>query len=123
MISKKELSKLLLDMEEDRIEKTISKTDTNKFGEAICSFSNDMAAKGLPGYLIVGANDDGSIAGIEINEQIIQMLLDFRTDGRIVPPPTMIVEKFSFDQLGLKGKFVLGLGRGKEQLMKRRKEY
>lgn len=83
-------------MEADRIEKTISKTDANKFGEAICSFSNDMAAKGLPGYLIVGVNDDGSINGSDIDEQIIQTLLDFRTDGIIVPPPTMIVDKFSF---------------------------
>lgn len=85
---------MLSEMEADRIEKTISKTDANKFGEAICSFSNDMSAKGLPGYLIIGANDDGSIEGNNIDEQIIQKLLDFRTDGRIVPPPTMIVEKF-----------------------------
>jgi len=98
MISKEELRKLLLVMEADRVEKTISKTDTNKFGEAICSFSNDMAAKGLPGYLIVGANDDGAIEGTGIDERIIQTLLDFRTDGRIVPPPTMIVEKFSFSE-------------------------
>jgi len=89
---------MLLEMEADRMKKTISKTDINKFGEAICSFSNDMAAKGLPGYLIVGANDDGSIKGIDIDEQIIQTLLSFRTDGRIVPPPTMIVDKFSFDE-------------------------
>ncbi len=98
MISKEDLGNMLLEMEADRMEKTISKTDTNKFGEAICSFSNDMAAKGLPGYLIVGANDDGSIEGIDIDEQIIQTLLSFRTDGRIVPPPTMIVDKFSFDE-------------------------
>ncbi len=98
MISREALRKMLLEMEADRIEKTISKTDTNKFGEAICSFSNDMAAEGLPGYLIIGANDDGSIQGIDIDEQIIQTLLSFRTDGRIVPPPTMIVKKFSFDE-------------------------
>lgn len=98
MISKEELNILLSGMETDRVEKTISKTDSNKFGETICSFSNDMAAKGLPGYLIVGANDDGSIAGIDIDEQIMQTLLNYRTDGRIIPPPTMIVEKISFDE-------------------------
>jgi len=36
MISKDDLSKLLSAMEADRVEKTISKTDANKFGEAIC---------------------------------------------------------------------------------------
>lgn len=61
MISKEDLKAMLSEMEADRIEKTISKTDNNKFGEAICSFSNDMSAKRLPGYLIIGANDDGSI--------------------------------------------------------------
>jgi len=98
MISKEDLKKILSEMEVDRVEKTISKTDTNKFGEALCSFSNDLAAKGLPGYLIVGANDDGTIEGIDIDEQFIQTLLGFRTDGRIVPPPAMIVEKFSFPE-------------------------
>jgi len=89
---------MLSKMEADRIEKTITKTDTNKFGEAICAFSNDMAAKGIPGYLIVGVNDNGSIEGIDIDEKLIQTLLGFRTDGRIVPPPSMIVEKFSFPE-------------------------
>ncbi|MFT4667819.1 MAG: ATP-dependent DNA helicase RecG [Polaribacter sp.] len=89
---------MLTELEADRVEKTISKTDTNKFSEAICSFSNDMVGKGLPGYLIIGANDDGSIEGIDIDEQLIQTLLGFRTDGRIVPPPAMVVEKFSFDE-------------------------
>jgi len=98
MISKEELRIMLLEMEADRVEKTISTNDANKFGEAICAFSNDMAAKGLPGYLIVGANDDGSLAGINIDENLIQRLLDFRTDGRIVPPPTMVVEKFTFTE-------------------------
>jgi len=98
MISKKDLKKLLSEMEADRIEKTISKIDKNKFGEAICSFSNDLANKGLPGYLIIGANNDGTIEGIDIDEDFIQILLGFRTDGRIVPPPAMIVEKISFSE-------------------------
>ena len=33
MISKEDLSRLLLAMEADRVEKTISKTDKNKFGK------------------------------------------------------------------------------------------
>lgn len=96
MIIQEKLTLLLSQLEADRIEKTISKIDADKFGEAICSFSNDMAAHGLPGYLIVGANDNGSLNGTIVDEQLLQTLLSYRTDGRIVPPPAMIVEKFSY---------------------------
>jgi ATP-dependent DNA helicase RecG len=96
MISQEELTKLLPALEADRIEKTISKNDADKFGEAICSFCNDMPDHKLPGYLIIGANDDGTIARLKVDEQLLQTLLSYRTDGRIVPPPAMVVAKFSY---------------------------
>lgn len=96
MITKEELEQLLPQLEQDRIEKTISVNDANKFGEAICAFANDLANHNLPAYLIVGVNDDGKKAGMAITEQNLQTLLDFRTDGRIVPPPSMIVAKFEY---------------------------
>jgi ATP-dependent DNA helicase RecG len=96
MISKEELERLLPTLEQDRIEKTISVNDASKFGEAICAFANDLANHNLPGYLIVGAHDNGQKAGMKITEQNLQTLLDFRTDGRIVPPPSMIVAKFEY---------------------------
>lgn len=96
MITQEELDKLLIDIEADRIEKTISTNDAKKFGEAICSFCNDFPDHGFPGYLIIGANDDGSKAGLTITDQNLQTLMDFRTDGRIVPPPVMTVKKFSY---------------------------
>lgn len=81
------------DLEQDRVEKTISVNDANKFGKAICAFANDLADHKKPGYLIVGAREDGSKARMTITEQNLQTLLSFRTDGRIVPPPSLIVEK------------------------------
>ncbi|MET0395106.1 MAG: hypothetical protein ABW019_18310 [Chitinophagaceae bacterium] len=59
MITQEELDKILVDLEADRVEKTISLTDSSKFGEAICSFCNDMPNHRKPGYLIIGATDDG----------------------------------------------------------------
>ncbi|MBW7892575.1 MAG: putative DNA binding domain-containing protein [Chitinophagaceae bacterium] len=96
MITKEELEQLLPKLEQDRIEKTTSVNDAQKFGEAICAFANDLANHKLPGYLIVGAYDDGRKAGMKITEQNLQTLLSFRTDGRIVPPPSMVVSKFEF---------------------------
>lgn len=96
MISKEALEQLLPVLEQDRIEKTISVNDATKFGEAICAFANDLANHKMPGYLIIGAHDDGTKAGMTITEQNLQTLLDFRTDGRIVPPPSIIVAKFEY---------------------------
>jgi ATP-dependent DNA helicase RecG len=98
MITKEELAKLLPELEQDRIEKTISKNDADKFGEAICSFANDLPNHNLPGYLLVGVHDDGKLAGMTIDEQQLQTLLSFRTDGRIVPPPALTVSKFIYPE-------------------------
>lgn len=96
MISKEELDNLLTDVEQDRVEKTISTNDATKFGEAICSFCNDFPAHKKPGYLIVGVNDDGSRCGLPKDEKTLQTLMDFRTDGRIVPPPVIVVAGFEY---------------------------
>lgn len=96
MITQEQLDKLLPQLEQDRVEKTISKTDANKFGEAICSFSNDLPDHKLPGYLLVGVHDDGTRAGITVDDRLLQTLMDFRTDGRIVPPPLLTVARFSY---------------------------
>ena len=96
MIRPEQLDKILTNIEADRIEKTISLNDANKFGEAICSFCNDMPNHKEPGYLIVGANDDGTRNGTVVTDQVLQTLMDFRTDGRINPPPAMTVAKFVY---------------------------
>jgi ATP-dependent DNA helicase RecG len=96
MITKDELDKILPAIESDRVEKTISKTDADKFGEAICSFCNDMPNHQLPGYLIIGVYDNGNRNGTVIDEQFMQTILSYRTDGRIVPPPAMVVGKFTY---------------------------
>ncbi len=85
MISKEELVRIKDDRENDRIEKTISISKDEKFGEAICAFSNDLSDHREPGYLLIGVNDDGTLAGLKITEQNSQTLLGFRNDGRIAP--------------------------------------
>jgi ATP-dependent DNA helicase RecG len=96
MITREELDQLLPQMEQDRVEKTITTKDRNKFGEAICAFANDLPQHNKPGYLLIGVNDDGSKAGQTYDENLVQILMDFRADGRIVPPPAIVVEKFLY---------------------------
>ncbi len=96
MIRQEDLDQLIQQLEQDRVEKTISKNDTEKFGEAICSFANDLPNNNKPGYLIIGVRDNGERAGISVDEKLLQSLMDFRTDGRIVPPPALTVAKFPY---------------------------
>jgi ATP-dependent DNA helicase RecG len=89
------LDNLLRDTESDRAERTISLSDTRKFCEAICAFSNDLPGHGLPGYLFVGANGDGTACGATIDDQLLQNLAAARSDGNILPPPVMNVQKWT----------------------------
>ncbi len=96
MITKEELDVLITEIEQDRVEKTKSVANTDKFGEALCAFANDFPNHQKQGYLIVGVNGDGSRSGLENSEQILQTLMAFRTDGRIVPPPVISVAGFEY---------------------------
>jgi ATP-dependent DNA helicase RecG len=97
MITKEELEKLLQDTESNRVERTISTKSADKFGQAICAFANEFPNNQKPGYLILGVNDDGSRNGLEVTDQLLQNLSDFRTQGNIVPPPALAVDKFVFE--------------------------
>jgi ATP-dependent DNA helicase RecG len=88
-----ELKRFLLDIESDRVERTVSISDTDKFGEAICAFSNDLPGSNKPGYLFVGATPDGRASGAVISDQLLQNLAAIRSEGHIQPLPIMNVQK------------------------------
>lgn len=96
MISQEELEAMLQDIEADNIEKTISLTANDKFGEAICAFANDLPNHQKNGYLIIGVQDDNTFPNkpLDINDRFLQELANFGTDGRIQPRPTISVNKF-----------------------------
>ncbi|MEI8045835.1 MAG: RNA-binding domain-containing protein [Bacteroidota bacterium] len=96
MITKEELEKLLLDIENSRVERTISITDTDKFGQAICAFCNDFPDSQQSGYLIIGAFDNGARCGLRVTDQLQLNIAAIRSDGNIQPQPAMTIEKFSF---------------------------
>ena len=59
-----QLRALIAGGESDRVEFTVSTTNTDKFGEAICAFANDFPDQGQPGRLIVGVDDAGTVGGL-----------------------------------------------------------
>lgn len=60
--------------------------------EAVCAFSNDLAGTGEPGVVFVGLQDDGSPSGLRVSDALLRSLADMKTDGNILPPPTLLVE-------------------------------
>jgi len=89
MLSDDDLRRLLRAREADNVERTASRSDKDKFGEAICAFANDLPNRRATGVLLVGINDAGECANIVIDEQLVQTLMGFRTDGTISPFPVI----------------------------------
>ena len=90
-----ELETLLDDLESDRAERKESWTGNapEKGCEAICAFANDLPNHQKPGVLFVGARDNGTPSGLAITDSLLLTLADTRSNGNIVPPPTLTVEK------------------------------
>lgn len=93
--SDQQLEAMLADLESDLVERKESlKGDVpHKVREALCAFANDLPDHRRAGVVFVGARDDGAPAGLDITDQLILTLADMKTDGNIVPPPTMTVSK------------------------------
>lgn len=95
---KAEIKSLLEDLESDRIERTISTTNTDKFGQVICAFANDLPNHQKPGFLFIGVLDNGEIQGVDVTDDLLKNLAAIRTDGNIQPQPSMTVEKISMPE-------------------------
>ncbi len=90
-----ELESLLDDVESDLAERKESwKGDApDKGRQAVCAFANDLPDHRRPGVLFVGVKDDGSPSGLGITDELLRTLADIKTDGNILTPPTITVEK------------------------------
>jgi len=99
MISEQDLRALLADLESDRVERTTSTNNTDKFCEAICAFANDLPANNRPGYLVIGARDrDGTVEGVNVTDRFLQQLASYADSGQIVPLPSLTVQKMSLTE-------------------------
>lgn len=95
MLTREELEGLIADLESDRVERTVSTGDTDKFSQAVCAFANDLPNHRQPGYLLVGVSDHGQVAGIGVSDQLLQSLAALRSNGNILPLPAITVAKLS----------------------------
>ena len=98
MLTTDELRALIEDHESDRVELTVSKTNTDKFGEAICAFANDFPSHRRPGYLIIGVDDNGTVGGRTVSDALLKDLGALRSNVNIEPLPAMTVQKYSLTE-------------------------
>ncbi|MBI4579877.1 MAG: putative DNA binding domain-containing protein [Planctomycetes bacterium] len=88
-----ELADLLKNLESDRVERKESIADGARIRQAICAFANDLPNHNQPGVVFVGVRDDATCAHLSITDQLLQTLAGMRSDGNILPMPSMTVQK------------------------------
>ena len=93
MYTDAELEKLIEQGESDRVEFTESAKKLDKIREAICAFANDLPDHRDAGFVFIGIRDDGSCADLDIDDNLLQTLGGLRGNGKVLPSPTMAVNK------------------------------
>jgi ATP-dependent DNA helicase RecG len=91
-----QLEAMMADLESDRAERkqSFQGDAPQKVREAVCAFANDLAGHGEPGVVLIGVHDQGMpMPGFVVTDELLRGLADIKTDGNIVPPPTLLVEK------------------------------
>jgi ATP-dependent DNA helicase RecG len=91
-----ELESMLADLESDLVERKVSFSGEapTKVREAVCAFANDLPNHRRAGVVFIGARDrTGEPSGIAISDELLLRLADVKTDGNILPPPTLTVAK------------------------------
>ncbi|TDR36322.1 ATP-dependent DNA helicase RecG [Tahibacter aquaticus] len=91
-----DLERLLTDLESDRVERkqSFNGAAPTTVREAVCAFANDLAGHKMAGVIFIGARDDGlPMEGFVVSDELLRQLADIKTDGNIVPPPSLLVEK------------------------------
>ena len=92
-MDQQELRLMLKDIESDLVERKASLSNPDRVRQAICAYANDLPAHHKPGVIFVGANDDGSCAGLKVTDELLLQLSHMRDDGKIQPIPSITVEK------------------------------
>ena len=95
MLTTDRLRALIADGESDRVELTVSTANTDKYGQAICAFANDFPNHRQPGHLIVGVDDDGTVSGLTVTDDLLRRLGELRSNVNIEPLPAMTVQKYT----------------------------
>jgi len=90
-----ELQKLFRSIESSRVERKSSGSAKEEIRKAICAFGNDLPDQRLPGFIFIGVKDDGTCAGLSVDDQLLRELGGYRE--LVTPFPRMNVERHIID--------------------------
>lgn len=97
-MNRQELTELLAQPEGERLERTRAFERADKIGQAVCAFANDLSGTGEPGYLLMGVENDGRVSGKRVDDRAMASLGGLKTDGNLLPPPSMAIDKVSLPE-------------------------
>src|SRR3990172_7455885 len=93
MLNEADLRLLMADLESDRVERTMSDSDMDKFCIAACCFANDLPRHAEPGYLLVGVTNNGTASGLTVTDRLLLTLGEVRANGNVLPLPETRIYK------------------------------
>src|SRR5579884_1314037 len=96
-LSDEELRRLRFDLESELVERKRTGGDRSSIRRTICAFANDLHGYGRPGVILIGVEDDGRCAQLRIDDEFLRTLAQMRSDGNILPLPSMSVERRVLD--------------------------
>ncbi|MCK9407250.1 MAG: putative DNA binding domain-containing protein [Methanothrix sp.] len=96
-MEEQELESMLKDLESDLVERKASLSDPDRIRQVICAYANDLPNHRKPGFIFIGANDDGSCSGLEISDELLLKISNLKDDGKIQPFPSMSIDKKSIN--------------------------
>ena len=92
-----ELEVMLQDLKSDTVERKRSAADRSAIRRTIAAFANDLPGHGRAGVIFIGAEDDGSCSRIAVSDEMLSILAQMKSDGNILPLPSLVVQKKSID--------------------------
>ena len=95
--SDSELAALLRDGESQLVEFKRNAADGAAIRRNVCAFANDLPGTSKAGVVFVGVENDGRCANAAIDEPFLRKLSEIRSDGAIMPQPSLTVEKRAVD--------------------------
>ena len=90
-----ELGELIRQGESFRVEykETLDGNAPTRLREAVCAFANDLPGSGQAGVVFVGLTDNGELSDLRVDDRLLTQMNSIKTEGDIVPPPSLLVEK------------------------------
>lgn len=95
MLTENQLLTLMRDLESDRVERTESAVDMEKFSIAVCAFANDFPNHRQAGFLLIGVDNRGRATGLSVTDKILLKLGEVRASGNVLPIPAVHVYKLT----------------------------